>query len=221
MAAIIVGARITESEHRADNLRAFGFALDEEDRERLAAACAATAPIPGDCGDEYRKPPFLTASGDLSHHLDALPHVYAAEPVPGRPGRLRVSSGSVWEGLAGYARAVRDGDRILVSGTTATHGPDRVVAPGDAGAQTTYALDKIAAALRALGGELEDVVRTRIYLCNIADWEAVSRAHGRCFGAIRPANTLVAVAGLVGDYAVEIEAEALLAPPSGESPAAS
>ena len=120
--------------------------------ERLAAACAATAPIPGDCGDEYRKPPFLTASGDLSHHLDALPHVYAAEPVPGRPGRLRVSSGSVWEGLAGYSRAVRDGDRILVSGTTATHGPDRVVAPGDAGAQTTYALDKIAAALRALGG---------------------------------------------------------------------
>ena len=221
VAAIIVGARITESEHRADNLRAFGFALDEEDRERLAAACAATAPIPGDCGDEYRKPPFLTASGDLSHHLDALPHVYAAEPVPGRPGRLRVSSGSVWEGLAGYSRAVRDGDRILVSGTTATHGPDRVVAPGDAGAQTTYALDKIAAALRALGGDLEDVVRTRIYLRNIADWEAVSRAHGRCFGAIRPANTLVAVAGLVGDYAVEIEAEALLAPPLGKRPAAS
>ena len=222
VAAIIVGARITESEHRADNLRVFGFALDAEDRERLAAAFAATAPIPGDCGDEYRKPPFLTASGDLSHHLDALPRVYAAEPVPGRPGRLRVSSGSVWEPLAGYSRAVRDGDRILVSGTTATHGPDRCVAPGDAGAQTTYVLDKIAAALSGAGRRPGGRRSARGFtFASIADWEAVSRAHGRCFGAIRPANTLVAVAGLVGDYEVEIEAEAFLAPPLGKGPAAS
>ena len=210
VAAIIVGARITESEHRADNARIFGFALDAEDRERLEAAFAATTPIPGDCGDEYRKPPFLTASGDLSHHLDALPSVYTAEPVPGRPGRLRASSGSVWEPLAGYSRAVRDGDRIVVSGTTATHGADRCVAPGDAGAQTTYMLDKIAASLAALGGGLEDVIRTRIFVRDAADWEAVSRTHGRVFGAIRPANTLVAVAGLVGDYEVEIEAEAVV-----------
>lgn len=210
VAAVIVGARITESEHRADNLRAFGVALDAEDRERLAAAFAAMTPVPGDCGDEYRKPPYLTASGDLSHHLDAIPPVHAAEPVPGRPTRARVSSGSVWEPLAGYARAVREGDRILVSGTTATHGADRCIAPGDAGAQATYALDKIAAALRALGGSLDDVVRTRVYLRDVADWEAVSRAHGRAFADVRPANTLLAVAGLVGDYAVEIEAEAVL-----------
>lgn len=207
VAAVIVGARITESEHRVDNARAFALALDDDDRARLAPAFAALAPIPGDCGDEYRVPPFLTASGDLSHHLDALPSPYVTEAV--HPGRSRVSTGSMWEPLAGYARAVRDGDRIVVSGTTATHGPDRVVAPGDAGAQTTYILDKIAASLAALGGSMADVIRTRIYLQDPGAWEAVSRAHGRVFGAIRPANTLVS-AGLVGGYEVEIEAEAVV-----------
>ena len=211
VAAVIVGARLTESEHRADNARAFALTLDDEDRARLDAAFAATTPIPGDCGDEYRRPPFLTASGDLSHHLDALPSPYTAEPVPGRPDRLRVSSGSVWEPLAGYSRAVREGERIAVSGTTATHGRDRIVAPGDAGAQTTYILDKIAAALSALGGSLDDVVRTRIFVRDPAAWEPVSRAHGRVFGEIRPANTLVSAA-LVGAYEVEIEAEAIVRP---------
>ena len=170
----------------------FGFALDAEDRARLDAAFAAATPIPGDCGDEYRRPPYLTASGDLSHHLDAIPSIYTAEPVPGRPGRLRVSSGSVWEPIAGYSRAVRVKDTIRVSGTTATHGADRCVAPGDAGAQTTYILDKIAASIAALGGRMEDVVRTRIYLRDAAKWEPVSRAHGRVFGDIMPANTMVA-----------------------------
>jgi aryl-alcohol dehydrogenase-like predicted oxidoreductase/enamine deaminase RidA (YjgF/YER057c/UK114 family) len=207
VAAVIVGARITETEHRADNARAFAFSLDADDHARLAAAFRATTPIPGDCGDEYRKPPFLTASGDLSHHLSALPSPYTAEPV--RPGRTRVSTGSIWEPLAGYARAVRDGNRIAVSGTTATHGAERVVAPGDAGAQTTYILDKISASLAALGAGLDDVIRTRIYLRDPGAWEAVSRAHGRVFGEIRPANTLVSAA-LVGDYEVEIEAEAVV-----------
>lgn len=211
VAAVIVGARLTEREHRADNARAFALQLDDEDHARLEAAFAGTAPIPGDCGDEYRRPPFLTASGDLSHHLDAMPAPFTAEPVPGRPGRLRVSTGSVWEPLAGYSRAVRDGPRIAVSGTTATHGSDRVVAPGDAGAQTTYILDKIAASLSALGGSLDDVIRTRIFLRDPAAWEPVSRAHGRVFGEIRPANTLVSAA-LVGPYEVEIEAEAIVQP---------
>ena len=152
----------------------------------------ATSMIPGDCGDEYRRPPYLTASGDLSHHLAAMPSVYSATPDPVRPDRLRVSSGSVWEPLAGFSRAVRVKDTIRVSGTTATHGLDRCVAPGDAGAQTTYILDKIAAAISALGGSLDDVVRTRIYLRDVAQWEPVSRAHGRVFGDIRPANTLAA-----------------------------
>ena len=145
VAAAIIGARITESEHRADNLKVFGFALDAEDKALLDRAFDAATPIPGDCGDEYRRPPYLTASGDLSHHLNAIPSIYAAQPMPGRPDRLRVSSGSIWEPIAGYSRAVRVKDTIRVSGTTATHAADRCVAPGDPGAQTTYILDKIAA----------------------------------------------------------------------------
>jgi aryl-alcohol dehydrogenase-like predicted oxidoreductase/enamine deaminase RidA (YjgF/YER057c/UK114 family) len=210
VAAAIIGARLGESEHRDDNLKIFDFALDNEDHARLAEAFATTAPIPGDCGDEYRKPPYLTASGDLSHHLDAIPSVFKAEPVPGSPGRLRVSSGSMWEPIAGYSRAVRVKDTIRVSGTTATHGGDRCVAPGDAGAQATYILDKILASISALGGKAEDVVRTRIYLRDVAQWEPVSRAHGRVFGRIMPANTLIAAGGLIGDYEVEIEAEAVV-----------
>lgn len=210
VAGVIIGARLGESEHRADNLKLFDFALDAEDKALLDAAFVATTPIPGDCGDEYRKPPFLTASGDLSHHLSEVPRYLRAENIPGRPGRQRVSSGSKWEPLAGYSRSVRVGDRILVSGTTATHGADHIVAPGDAGAQTTYVLDKIAASIVALGGSVEDVVRTRIFVRDVADVEAVSIAHGRMFGDIRPANTLVAAGDLVGDYAVEIEAEAVV-----------
>ena len=164
--------------------------------------------IPGDCGDEYRKPPFLTASGDLSHHLAGLPRVFEAKPWVARPGRTAVGSGSRWEPIAGYSRAVRVGTRILVSGTTATHGEGTVVCPGDAEGQTVYILDKIGAAIEALGGALEDVVRTRIYVRDATRAEPVARVHGRYFGAVRPANTLVEIAGLVGDYEVEIEAEA-------------
>ena len=84
------------------------------------------------------------------------------------------------------------------------------MAPGDAGAQTTYILDKIAASIAALGGQMEDVVRTRIYLRDAAKWEPVSRAHGRVFGEIMPANTLIEAGDLIGDYEVEIEAEAIV-----------
>jgi enamine deaminase RidA (YjgF/YER057c/UK114 family) len=104
---------------------------------------------------------------------------------------------------------VRVGDRVLVCGTTATHGQGEVVAPNDPRGQATYILDKISACLAACGARLEDVVRTRIYLRDIQDWEPVSREHGRVFGDIRPANTLVE-AWLVGDYLVEIEAEAVI-----------
>jgi aryl-alcohol dehydrogenase-like predicted oxidoreductase/enamine deaminase RidA (YjgF/YER057c/UK114 family) len=211
VAAVIVGARLGEAEHRADNQALFSFTLDDDDRAGLDAAFARMRMVPGDCGDEYRKPPFLTASGDLSHHLDALPPVWRPEAVPGRPGRTRVDSGRIWEPLAGYARAVRHGNRIDVSGTTATHGGAGVVAPNDAGAQATYIIDKIAASLRSLGGSLEDVVRTRVYLADVNDWEAVARAHGRAFADIRPANTMLQVAALIGPgYRVEIEAEAIV-----------
>ena len=123
--------------------------------------------------------------------------------------RSSVDTGTHWEALAGYARAVRVGDRILVSGTTAT-GPDGVVGAGDAAAQARCILDTIEAAIAQLGGALRDVVRTRVYVRNIADWEAVARVHGQRFGGIHPANTLVQ-AQLVGDeYLVEIEAEAVI-----------
>ncbi|MEI7439949.1 MAG: Rid family hydrolase [Thermoleophilia bacterium] len=101
----------------------------------------------------------------------------------------------------------------IVSGTTATHGEDTVVAPGDAAAQTTYILDKISASLSALGACLEDVVMTRIYLADASDCAAVARVHGQYFGAIRPANVLLEVGRLVGDYRVEIEAEAIASAP--------
>lgn len=212
VAAVIVGARLGESEHRADNLRLFSFALDAEDHARLDAAFSGSRNPPGDCGDEYRKPPFLTASGDLSHHLAGLPKAFAASPVPGRPAASRVDTGSIWEPLAGYSRANRCGDRISVSGTTATHGAGLVVAPGDAEAQATYILDKIEASIEALGGCIEDVVRTRVYLTDAAEWEGVARAHGRVFGDIRPANTMLGNAVLIGaGYRVEIEADAVVA----------
>jgi len=211
VAAAIIGARLGENEHRADNLKTFVFTLDAEDHAKLDAVFATLTPIPGDCGDEYRKPPFLTASGDLSHHLSGIPSAYEALSLSHREGQ-RVSTGSVWEPIAGYSRAVRVKDMVFVSGTTATHGGNRCVAPGDPGAQATYILDKIAASLAAAGSRIEDVVRTRIYLRDAAQWEPVSRAHGRVFGRILPANTLVE-AKLVGGYDVEIEADAVVNTP--------
>jgi aryl-alcohol dehydrogenase-like predicted oxidoreductase/enamine deaminase RidA (YjgF/YER057c/UK114 family) len=205
VAAVIVGARLGERSHVADNLRLSEFVLDERDRRELEGALATLAPIPGDCGDEYRTPPFLTASGDLSHHLDAFPMPYAVRD--GAHGTRRCFSGTEWEPLAGYCRAVRSGRRIAVSGTTATHG-DRVLGGGDPAAQTHAVIDKIAGALQSLGGRLDDVVRTRIYVSNLAHWEAVARAHGERFGAIQPANTLVEARLVGSEYLVEIEAEA-------------
>ena len=204
---IILGARLGRSEHIDDNRRVFAFSLDDEDRERIRSAQNAMDPVPGDSGDEYRKPPFLTAAGDLSDHLDEMPPPYRASPAPG--GGTRVLSGTVWEDLAGFSRAIRRGDRILVSGTTATHGQRRI-GGDDPAAQLHFIVDKIEGAIQSLGGTLDDVVRTRIYLHRADDWEAVSRAHGRRFGHIQPANTLVQ-AGLIGDgYRVEMEAEAVV-----------
>ena len=212
VAAVILGARLGEREHRADNLKVFEFALDADDHARLAVAFSATRRLPGDCGDEYRRPPFLTASGDLSHHLELVAPLWPRQRVPGHADRWMIDSGSVWEPLAGYARAVRVGDRIMVSGTTATHGNGQLIGKDDAAVQATFILDKITASIKALGGRLEDVVRTRIYLTDASDWRAVSTVHGAYFNQIRPANTLLQVAALIGDgYRVEIEAEAIVA----------
>ena len=210
VAAIIVGARLGEREHREDNLAAFGFSLDNEDRERIATATAGARNLPGDCGDEYRRPPFLTASGDLSDHLSSFPKVYATSSLPGRADRQCIDSASSWEEICAFSRAVRIGNRILVSGTTACHTDGCDISPGDAASQATYVLDKISASISSFGASLEDVVRTRIYITNEDDWEAVARVHGHYFRDVRPANTLIVVSRLVGGYLVEIEAEALM-----------
>jgi enamine deaminase RidA (YjgF/YER057c/UK114 family) len=210
--AVIIGARLGEREHRDDNRRLFAFALDGPDRGLIDEALATAKRIPGDCGSEYRRPPYLTASGDLSHHLKSLGTVYRAEAMPDRPSRRRIDTGSIWEPVCGYSRAVRIGDRILVSGTTATHGSGRMVCPGDAHGQTVYVLDKLQASIESLGGTLEDVVRTRIFVRDQRQWEPIARVHGRYLGHVRPANTLVEVSGLIGGYELEIEAEAVVDP---------
>ncbi|MEQ8575625.1 MAG: aldo/keto reductase, partial [Fulvivirga sp.] len=207
VAAVIVGARLGKSEHIADNAKLLSIDLSTQDINDIKTAQQALSPIPGDCGDEYRKPPFLTASGDLSHHIDAIPKSF--EPVTTEEDRTQVFSGTEWEEYAGYCRAVRDGKRIHVSGTTATHG-SMMIGGNDVAAQTHFVIDKIEGAIESLGGKLSDVVRTRIFVNNIDDWEPAARAHGDRFNGINPANTLVE-ARLVGEgYRVEIEAEAVV-----------
>lgn len=125
-------------------------------------------------------------------------------------GRRRASSGSPWEATVGYARAVRAGNVIAVTGTVGIEADGTF--PPSAGAQTRRALAIVRAAIEALGGRLEDVVRTRMYVTDIARWEEVGAVHGEVFGAIRPATTLVEVARLIDDAAlVEIEADAIVA----------
>ena len=125
--------------------------------------------------------------------------------------RERFSSGAPWEAKFGYSRLVRAGRQAWIAGTTAVDASGAVLHPGDAQAQTEAIFDKFRDALSKCGGELRHVVRTRVFLIDLADFDAVARAHGEAFGEIRPASTLVQVAGLIDPaMRVEIEADALL-----------
>jgi len=139
-----------------------------------------------------------------------LKNVYESKLIEGRQNRWRVSTNEQYENICGYSRAVRVRNHILVSGTTATLGHNRVISINDPAGQTVFIFDKISASLQALGSSLDDVVRTRLFLNDATEWEPISLVHGRYFSNILPANTLIEIGDLVGHYHLEVEVDAIV-----------
>ena len=185
----------------------------------LASACPAanTAPSTAIVAVRIALPPAFAIV--LDARRDAGGFTAASGGRAGAPRRREralskrrnFATGTAWEPLVGYSRAVRVGDLVFVSGTTATDADGAIVGAGDAAAQTRQVVANLRAALERAGARLEDVVRTRIFVTDIGQWEAVGRAHGEAFGAIRPACTMVEVARLIApEILVEIEADAVV-----------
>ena len=205
--SVIIGARLGELEHITENKQVSNMSLDEESKGAIAALINEFKSVNGDCGDEYRYPPFLTASGDLSHHIASFPPAFQVKDEGN--ARYSASSGTIWESFAGYSRAVKKGNHVFVSGTTATQG-SLVIGGNSPDSQMHFVLDKIEGALKSMNATMKDVVRTRIFVSDIQHWEAIARVHGKRFEGINPTNTLV-VAKLIGEeYLVEVEADAIL-----------
>lgn len=205
--SVIIGARLGELEHIVENKQVSKMGLDEESKVEIAQCLKLFNSINGDCGDEYRHPPFLTASGDLRHHIASFPPAFQVKDEGN--GRYSASSGTIWEAFAGYSRAVKKGNHVFVSGTTATQG-SLVIGGNSPDSQMHFVLDKIEGALKSMNATMRDVVRTRIFVSDVQHWEAIARVHGKRFDGINPTNTLV-VAKLIGEeYLVEVEADAIL-----------
>lgn len=175
VAGVIVGARPGERTHLEDNLRLFDFALDERSRAELAEAQAGLDPIPGDCGDEYRRPPYLTASGDLHHHVTHFPAPYAA---------LETARGVELDPAAGFAEAVRTGPDIRIAGVAPTH-RGRLVGGDDVRAQTHFVVDRIEGALQSLDAELADTIRIAAR-AHEEDWPVVKAVLVERFPSVGP-----------------------------------
>ncbi|KAH7348882.1 NADP-dependent oxidoreductase domain-containing protein [Rhexocercosporidium sp. MPI-PUGE-AT-0058] len=226
VSAVIIGTRLSSDsgKYAQRNLETFSFKLTDEDRKDIEEAQGKLRDLPGDCGDEYRRPPFLTAKGDLSDHLGESEETLALLKAVEEGKRIEFSSGSKWEPIAVSNPSLTSpiAFRMMTFGLSTNRGTTanvptclsfvRVIGGSSSYSQTIAILDIIEYALHKLGSNLKDVVRTRIIVRHERDCEEVSRAHGWVFGCVgvRPANTLL-VGGIVGEeFLVEVEAEAVV-----------